>query len=159
MPERKRAKNGTEKSPKRTAAKASKGFTAEERAAMKERSRELKAAARRGTADAEADVLAKIAEMPPPDRAMAERLHAIIKGSAPDLSPRTWYGMPAYAKDGKVVCFFQSAQKFKSRYATLGFSDKAELDDGAMWPTAFALTKLSGAEEKKIRGLVQRAVS
>ena len=133
-----------------------KGFTAEERAAMKERAKELKAA--RGKADGEADVLAKIAEMPKADRVMAERLHAIVKASAPDLSPRTWYGMPAYAKDGKVVCFFQSAQKFKSRYATLGFSDRANLDKDDMWPTSFALKKLSAAEEKKIAALVKKAV-
>jgi uncharacterized protein YdhG (YjbR/CyaY superfamily) len=142
----------------RTAGKASKGFTAEERAAMKERAKEAKAAARGGKADGESDVLAKIAEMPGPDRAKAERLHAIVTASAPDLSPRTWYGMPAYAKDGKVVCFFQSAQKFKSRYATLGFSDEANLDRGAMWPTAFALKDLTAAEEKKIAALVKRAV-
>ena len=126
---------------------------------MKERSRELKAAARAGksAADGERDVLAKIAEMPEPDRAMAERIHAIVKTSAPDLSPKTWYGMPAYAKDGKVVCFFQSAQKFKARYATLGFNDPANLDDGTMWPTAFALTKLTAADEKRIGALVKRA--
>jgi uncharacterized protein YdhG (YjbR/CyaY superfamily) len=141
----------------RKPAKASKGFTPEERAAMKERARELKAATSR--ADGESDVLAKIAEMPESDRVMAERLHAIVKASAPALAPRTWYGMPAYAKDGKVVCFFQSAQKFKSRYATLGFSDAANLDEGAMWPTAFALKKLTAAEEKKIAALVKRAVS
>ena len=130
---------------------------------MKERVQELKAEARRGPrpkkADGESDVLAKIAEMPKPDRAMAERLHAIIKASAPALSPRTWYGMPAYAKDGKVVCFFQSAQKFKTRYATLGFSDKANLDDGALWPTAFALKGLTAAEEARIGALVKKAVS
>src|SRR4051812_26867131 len=125
MAERKPAKTG----------KASKGFTDEERAAMRERARELKTTSRAGKADGESDVLAKIAEMPESDRVMAERLHAIVKANAPDLSPRTWYGMPAYARDGKVVCFFQSAQKFKSRYATLGFSDKANLDEGAMWPT------------------------
>jgi uncharacterized protein YdhG (YjbR/CyaY superfamily) len=140
-----------------------KGFTDEERAAMKERARELKAAARRGPradkADGERAVLAKIAEMPEPDRAMAERLHAIIKASAPDLSPRLWYGMPAYARDGQVVCFFQSAQKFKTRYATLGFSDKANLDEGAMWPTAFALKELTAAEESRIGALVKEAVS
>jgi uncharacterized protein YdhG (YjbR/CyaY superfamily) len=130
-----------------------KRFTAEERAAMRERAKELKA--ERGRADGEADVLAKIAEMPKADRVMAERLHAIVKASAPDLAPRTWYGMPAYAKDGKVVCFFQSAQKFKSRYATLGFSD---LDKDDMWPTSFALKKLSAAEEKKIAALVRKAV-
>ena len=139
----------------------SKGFTDEERAAMKERAKELKAAARRGPraakADGESAVLAKIAEMPGSDRAMAKRLHAIIKASAPDLSPRTWYGMPAYAMDGKVVCFFQSAQKFKSRYATFGFSDTANLDEGAMWPTAFALKKLTAAEEARIGALVKQA--
>jgi hypothetical protein len=124
---------------------------------MRERAREVKAA--RGHADGERDVLAKIAEMPEPDRAMAERLHALIKASAPALSPRTWYGMPAYAKDGKVLCFFQSAQKFKSRYATLGFSDEANLDEGAMWPTSFALKKLTKADEKRIGALVKQAVS
>ena len=138
-------------------AKKAKGFTAEERAAMKERARELKAAA--GKAEGESDVLAKIAEMPEADRAMAQRLHALVKTSAPDLSPRTWYGMPAYAKDGNVVCFFQSAQKFKSRYATLGFSDKANLDDGRMWPTDFALRELTTAEEARIAALVKKAVS
>jgi uncharacterized protein YdhG (YjbR/CyaY superfamily) len=140
---------------KRTAGKSSNGFTDEERAAMKERARELKA----GKADGEGEVLAKIAEMPESDRAMAERLHAIVKASAPALSPRTWYGMPAYAKDGKVVCFFQSAEKFKARYATFGFSDKANLDQGAMWPTSFALKKLTAADEKKIGALVKKAVS
>jgi uncharacterized protein YdhG (YjbR/CyaY superfamily) len=139
-----------------TTTKTSKGFTAEEKAAMRERARELKASASK--ADAERDVLAKIAEMPEADRAMAERLHGLIKESAPTLSPRTWYGMPAYAKDGQVVCFFQSGQKFKTRYATLGFSDKANLDKGAMWPTAFALTELTAAEEKKIAALVKKAV-
>jgi uncharacterized protein YdhG (YjbR/CyaY superfamily) len=162
MAERKSAKKGMQASAKRTTGKASKGFTDEERSAMQERARELKAAGRRSRGasktDGEGDVLAKIAEMPEQDRAMAERLHAIVKASAPDLSPRTWYGMPAYAKDDKVVCFFQSAQKFKTRYATLGFSDKANLDDGAMWPTAFALKKLTAAEEKKIGALVKRAV-
>jgi len=142
---------------------SSKGFTDEERVAMKERARELKTTARRGarggTADGESDVLAKIAEMPEPDRALAERLHALIKAGAPALSPRTWYGMPAYAKDGDVVCFFQSAQKFKSRYATLGFSDKANLDDGDMWPTSFALKELTAAEEARIGALVRQAVS
>ncbi|HUF13698.1 MAG TPA: DUF1801 domain-containing protein [Longimicrobiales bacterium] len=131
-------------------------FTDEERAAMKERGRELKASSRR--ADGESEVLAKIAEMPASDRALAERIHAIVKAGAPDLSPRTWYGMPAYAKDDKVVCFFQSAHKFKSRYATLGFSDKANLDDGAMWPTSFALKELTAAEAARIGALVQRAV-
>jgi uncharacterized protein YdhG (YjbR/CyaY superfamily) len=163
MAESKSAKRGTQRSAKRTTGKASKGFTAEERAAMRERAQELKAAGRRGSragkADGERDLLAKIAEMPAADRAMAERLHAIVKAAAPELSPRTWYGMPAYAKDDKVVCFFQSAAKFKSRYATLGFSDKANLDQGAMWPTAFALTKLTAAEEKKIGALVKKAVS
>ena len=153
----------TEQSARSTAGKAAKGFTDEERAAMRERAQELKAAARRGPragkADAEGDVLAKIAEMPEPDRAMAERLHAIIKKSAPALSPRTWYGMPAYAKDGNVVCFFQSAQKFKTRYATFGFSDKARLDEGAMWPTSFALKELTAAEEAKIVALVKKAVN
>src|SRR6185503_6554398 len=145
-----------------TTNKKSKGFTDEERAAMKERAQELKAEARRGAradrADGESEVLAKIAELAEPDRAMAERLHAIIKTSAPALSPRTWYGMPAYAKDGKVVCFFQSAQKFKTRYATFGFSDKANLDEGAMWPTAFALKELTTAEETRIVALVKKAV-
>jgi uncharacterized protein YdhG (YjbR/CyaY superfamily) len=135
----------------------SKGFTKEERAAMRERARELKAAS--GKADGEAAVLAKIAEMPRADRFIAERLHALIKATAPHLSPRTWYGMPAYAKDGNVVCFFKSADKFKSRYATLGFSDKANLDEGRMWPTDFALKDLTGAEERKIRALVKKAVS
>ena len=165
MAERKAAKKGTQKSAKSTTAikKKSKGFTDEERAAMKERAQELKAQARRGSragkADGESDVLAKIAEMPEPDRVMAERLHALIKASVPALSPRTWYGMPAYAKDGKVVCFFQTAQKFKSRYATFGFSDSANLDKGAMWPTSFALKRLTAAEEKKIGALVKKAVS
>jgi uncharacterized protein YdhG (YjbR/CyaY superfamily) len=163
MAERKQAKKATKQSVKRTTGRGSKGFTDEERAAMRERAQELKAAGRRGPragkADGESDVLAKIAEMPEADRAIAERLHALIKASAPALSPRTWYGMPAYAKDGKVVCFFQSAQKFKTRYATLGFSDKANLDEGAMWPTSFALKRLTAAEEKKIGALVKRAVS
>jgi len=135
-----------------------KGFTDEERAAMRERAREVKAAA--GKADGESDVLAKIAEMPASDRAMAKRLHALVKASAPALSPKTWYGMPAYAnEDGKVVCFFQSAQKFKTRYATFGFSDSANLDKGDMWPTSFALKELTAAEEKKIGALVKKAVS
>ncbi len=141
----------------------SRGFTDDERAAMKERAEELKAEARRGTRtnpdDEEHDALAKIAEMAEPDRAMAKRLHAIIKTSAPALSPKSWYGMPAYAKDGKVVCFFQSAQKFKSRYATFGFSDQANLDEGAMWPTSFALKELTSAEEAKIGALVKKAAS
>ena len=151
-----------QRSAKRTATgKRSERFTDEERAAMKERARELKADARgkKGKADGESDVLAKIGEMVEPDRAMAKRLHSIVKDSAPDLSPRTWYGMPAYAKDGKVVCFFQSAQKFKSRYATFGFSDKANLDEGAMWPTSFALKELTAAEEARIVELVKKAVS
>ena len=148
----------TQKSAKSTTA-----FTDEERVAMKERVQEQKAAARRGPradkADGESAVLAKIAEMPEPDRAMGERLHAVIKASAPALSPKLWYGMPAYAKDGKVVCFFQSAQKFKTRYATFGFSDEANLDEGAMWPTAFALTELTAADEARIGALVKKAVS
>jgi uncharacterized protein YdhG (YjbR/CyaY superfamily) len=138
-------------------AKKSEGFTAEERAAMRERAREQKAEAQK--ADGERAVLAKIAEMQGPDRAIAERLHEIVKASAPELSPKTWYGMPAYAKDGKVVCFFQSAQKFDSRYATFSFSDKANLDEGAMWPTSFALKELTVAEEAMIVALVKRAVS
>src|SRR5215212_3373127 len=144
----------------KASSKKSTGFTAEERAAMKERARELKAEARakKGKADGESDVLAKIAEMEEPDRAMAERLHEIVKDTAPALSPKTWYGMPAYARDGKVVCYFQSGQKFKTRYATLGFSDKANLDDGAMWPTAFALKELTAAEEATIAALVRKAV-
>jgi uncharacterized protein YdhG (YjbR/CyaY superfamily) len=153
------ARKGTQKSGKKTTPKASRGFTDEERAAMKERARELKAAPRADSADGERDVLAKIAEMPERDRAMATRLHAIIKASSPELSPRTWYGMPAYAKDDKVVCFFQSGQKFKTRYATFGFSDKANLDQGAMWPTAFALKELTAAEEATITRLVKKAVS
>ncbi len=140
-----------------------KGFTEAERAAMKARARELKAEARRGSragkADGEGDVLAAIAELPEPDRAMAGRLHAIIKAGAPALSPKTWYGMPAYAKDGKVVCFFQSAQKFKTRYATFGFSDSANLDEGSLWPVAFALKELTAAEEARILALVKKAVS
>jgi hypothetical protein len=157
--------NDTQKAAKSTTAidKKFEGFTDEERAAMKERGQELKAAARRGRradkADGESAVLAKIAEMPEPDRAMAERLHAVIKASAPVLSARLWYGMPAYAKDGKVVCFFQSAQKFNTRYATFGFSDQANLDEGAMWPTAFALTELTAADEARIGALVKKAVS
>ncbi len=153
----------TQKSAQSTSGKASKGFTDEERAAMRERGQELKAASRRGPhaakADGEGDVLAKIAEMPEPDRARAERLHAIIKASAPALSPRTWYGMPAYAKDGNVVCFLQPAQKFKTRYATLGFSDKANLDAGTVWPVAFALKELTAAAEARIGALMKKAVS
>src|SRR4051794_11361927 len=137
-------------------AEKSKGFTAEERAAMKERARELKAA--KNKEEAERDVLAKIAEMPKADRTLAERLHAIVKANAPSLSPKTWYGMPAYANDdGKIVCFFQSADKFKARYATFGFNDAANLDDGAMWPTAFALNELNAADEKRIAALVKKA--
>ena len=158
-------KKETQKSAKIAtgAGKAVKGFTDEERVAMKQRAQELKAEARRGprakTADGEGDVLAKIAEMPEPDRAMAERLHAIVKASAPSLSPRTWYGMPAYAKDGNVVCFFQSAHKFKTRYATFGFSDKANLDEGNVWPVAFALKELSATDEVWIGALVKKAVT
>ena len=146
-----------QKRTKRTTAtrKSSSALTAEERAAMKELVQERKAAAR--GEDGESAVLAKIAEMPEPDRAMAERLHAIVKASVPSLSPRTWYGMPAYAKDGKVLCFFQNAAKFKARHATFGFSDKANLDDGNMWPTYFALKELTSAEEKKIARLVKKA--
>jgi uncharacterized protein YdhG (YjbR/CyaY superfamily) len=150
--------NDTQKSAESTAAtdKKFEGFTDEERGAMKERARELKAAGKK--ADEESALLAKIAEMPESDRAMAERLHAVIKASAPALSPKLWYGMPAYAKDGKVVCFFQSAQKFNTRYATFGFNDTATLDEGAMWPTAFALTELTAAEEARIGALVKKAV-
>ena len=147
MADSKTAKKGTQKS----------GFSAAERAAMKERAQELKAEARK--ADGESALLAKIAEMPKTDRALAERVHAIVKANAPDLIPKTWYGMPAYAKGDKVVCFFQSADKFKSRYATFGFSDQANLDDGAMWPTTFALRKLTAADEKRIAALVKKAVS
>ena len=158
------AKKDTHKSGKITAAprKEPKGFTDEERDAMRERLQEMKASARQGRrankVDGESAVLAKIAALPQPDRILGERLHAIIKASAPALSPKTWYGMPAYAKDGNVVCFFQSGQKFKTRYATLGFSDKANLDEGPMWPTAFALKELTGAEEAKIGALVKKAV-
>jgi len=143
--------------------KAAEGFTNEEKAAMKERAKELKTAPRRGAGtdkpDGESDVLAKIAEMAEPDRAMAERLHAIIKASAPDISPRLWYGMPAYARDGNVLCFFQDARKFKTRYATLGFSDKANLDEGDMWPTTYALTQLTAADEARIGALVKKATA
>src|SRR5437660_3056110 len=163
MAERKPAKKATQQSAKRTTGRASKGFTDEERAAMREHAQELKAASIRGPrackADGESDVLAKIAEMPEPDRAMAERLHAIIKASAPALSTRTWYGMPAYAKDGNVICFFQSAHKFKARYATFGFSDKANLDEGTVWPVAFALKELTAGDEERIGALVKKAVS
>ena len=156
------AQKDTQKSPKSTTAMGKKptGFTDEERAAARERVEEMKAEARRGSrADGESGVLAKIAALPEPDRAMAERLHAIIKANAPVLSPKTWYGMPAYAKDGKIVCFFQSAQKFKSRYATSGFSDEATLDEGAMWPTSFALKDLTDDEAARIGALVKKAVS
>jgi uncharacterized protein YdhG (YjbR/CyaY superfamily) len=162
MAERKpaKAKKGATTAATTATGKASRGFTDEERAAMKERAKELKSEARasKNKAEGERDVLAKIAEMPGPDRAMAKRVHAIVKASAPSLSPKTWYGMPAYAKDGKVVCFFQSADKFKSRYATFGFSDEANLDEGAMWPTSFALKKLTPGEESRIGALVKKAV-
>ena len=152
-------KKATQKSPKSTSAstKKSKGFTDEEKAAMKERAQELKAEARK--ADGESALLAKVAEMPGPDRAMAKRLHEIVKATAPALSPKTWYGMPAYSRDDKVVCFFQSADKFKARYATFGFSPEANLDQGTMWPTSFALKELTPAAEAKIRALVKKAVS
>ena len=158
MAERKPASKDRQKSAKRTTAgdKKYEGFTDEERGAMKERARELKAA---GKADGESIVLAKLAEMPEADRVLGERLHAIIKASAPALSPRTWYGMPAYAKDGKVVCFFTPASKFKERYATFGFNATANLDEGNMWPTSFALTELTAAEEAKIGALMKKAVS
>jgi uncharacterized protein YdhG (YjbR/CyaY superfamily) len=165
MGEKKPAKKHTQKSAKSTTAigKASKGFTDDERAAMRERAQELKSDARpgpgAGKAGEESAVLAKLAAMPAPDRTMGERLHAIIKASAPGLSPKLWYGMPAYTKDGKVVCFFQDAQKFKTRYATLGFSDKATLDEGHMWPTGFALKELTAADEARIALLVKKAVS
>lgn len=156
-------KNDTQKSARSTAATGGKfeGFTAEEKDAMKERAKELKAEARadKDKADGENAVLAKIAEMTEPDRSMAARLHAIIKASAPVLSPKTWYGMPAYARDGKIICFFQSAGKFNARYATLGFNDAAMLDEGAMWPTSFALKELTAADEVKISALVKKAVS
>lgn len=155
-------KKDTQKSAERTTTtnKKSSGFTDEELAAMKERAKEQKAEARakKDKADGESDVLAKIAEMAEPDRTMAERLHALIKASAPDLAPKTWYGMPAYAKDGKIVCFFQSAAKFNTRYATLGFSDTANLDEGALWPVAFALKELTATEEARISALVKKAV-
>ena len=153
MAERKPVKKGTQRST--AARKKSAGFSAEERAAMKERAQELKAEANK--ADGEKALLAKIAEMKGADRTMAKKLHAIVKASAPDLSPKTWYGMPAYAKDGKIVCYFQSAGKFKARYATFGFSDEASLDEGAMWPTSFALKKLTAKEEAKIRALLKKA--
>ena len=154
------ARKATQKSAKSADGKTSKGFTAAERAAMKERVKELKAEERanKDRAAGERDVLAKIAEMPASDRALAKRVHAIVTANAPALSPKTWYGMPAYAKEGKVVCFFQSAEKFDSRYATFGFSDLAKLDEGAMWPTSFALKKLTAADEAKIGALVKKAV-
>ena len=163
MADRKPARKGPAEHAERTGGAASERFTDEERAAMRERAKELKASARRGRraagrADGESDVLAKIAEMPEPDRALAERVHAIITATAPGLSPRTWYGMPAYARDGKVVCFFQGAGKFNTRYATLGFSDQANLDEGSLWPTAFAVKALTAAEEATISALVKRAV-
>jgi uncharacterized protein YdhG (YjbR/CyaY superfamily) len=159
MAEKKPAKKGTQKSAGSTTAtaKPSKGFTDVERAAMRERAQELKRAA--GKAGDESAVLEKIAAMPAPDRTMGERLHAIIKATAPGLSPKLWYGMPAYAKDDKVVCFFQDAKKFKTRYATLGFSDKANLDEGQMWPTSFALKELTAADEARIGALVKKAAS
>ena len=163
MAEKKPARKSTHKTGKRAAAtgKRSRGFTDDERAAMKARARELKAEERvsKNRAEGERAVLAAIEAMTEPDRAMAKRLHAIIEATAPDLWPKTWYGMPAYAKDGKVVCFFQSAHKFKSRYATFGFSDEANLDEGALWPVAFALKELTAAEEARIRALVKKAVS
>lgn len=162
MAERKSATKGTPKSRQGTTVASASGFTAEERAAMRERAREVKAASGRGgasKADGEGDVLGKIAEMQASDRALAERIHAIVKATAPDLSPRTWYGMPAYAKDGNVICFFQSAQKFKSRYATLGFSDKANLDEGSMWAVYFALKELTPETEERICALLKQAVS
>ena len=170
MPEKKAAgqsarAKGAKKSAGSTTAKgdAAAGFTDEEKEAMKERVREMKAEARRGSgadkSDGEGDVLAKIAEMPAPDRAMAERIHALVKAAAPELSSRTWYGMPAYAKDGKVICFFQSAHKFKARYATFGFSDAAHLDDGSVWPTSYAVKELTAADETKIAAIVKKAVS
>ena len=159
MAAKKRAKKGTAESPRRsTTGKGSKGFTDDERAAMRDRVQELKTDGRPGKTDNESAVLAKIAEMPIPDRTLGEKLHAIVKASAPGLSPKLWYGMPAYAKDGNVVCFFQGAQKFKTRYATLGFSDKATLDEGHMWPTAFALRELTAADEARIVALVKKAV-
>ncbi|HEX4896938.1 MAG TPA: DUF1801 domain-containing protein [Candidatus Limnocylindrales bacterium] len=153
--------NATTNSQKRTETATGAGFTADEKAAMRERAREAKAEARRGAdrAAGEKDLLAKIAEMPESDRVMAERIHAIVTATAPGLSPKTWYGMPAYARDGKIVCFFQAADKFKARYATFGFNEDARLDDGAMWPTSWALTKLTAADEKKIAELVKKATS
>jgi len=157
MAQRQAAKKSTKTSAKSAGGKASQGFTAEERAAMRERVKELKSAA--GKEEEKEAVLAKIAAMQGPDRAVAKRVHAIITANAPDLSPKLWYGMPAYARDGKIVCFFQDAQKFKTRYATLGFSDAANLDDGPMWPTTFALKELTAAAESRIAGIVKKAVS
>jgi uncharacterized protein YdhG (YjbR/CyaY superfamily) len=165
MSAKKATKKATKKAATKAASKSAAGFTDDERAAMQERARELKAESRpgagskKGDAAGEADVLAKIAAMPEPDRSLATRIHAVVKESAPELSSRTWYGMPAYARDGKVVCFFQGAQKFKTRYATFGFSDQANLDDGTMWPTSFALKQLTAADEKRISALVKQAVS
>ena len=147
----------TQKSARSSTRKTTRAFSDDEMAAMRERAQEQKTAVRRGKADGESDLLAKIAEMPEADRVMAERIHAVIKASAPSLSPKTWYGMPAYTKDGNIVCFFKSADKFKTRYATLGFSDNANLDEGPMWPTAFALKKLTAADEARIGALVKRA--
>ena len=159
MVEKRPARKATKKPARSTTDNASSGFTEEERAAVRERARELKAArSRTGAADEESAVVAKIAAMAAPDRAMGERLHALIMASAPSLTPRLWYGMPAYAQDGKVVCFFQDARKFKTRYSTLGFSDAAKLDDGQMWPTSFALNDLTEADEARISALVKRAV-
>jgi len=157
MAEKKPGTKATQKSAKSATGRASEAFTDEERAAIKERVRETKAAT--DNADGQSAMLAKIAEMAEPDRAMAKRLHAVIKASAPVLSPKLWYGMPAYAKDGKVVCFFQPAQKFKTRYATFGFNDEAHLDEGTMWPVAFALTKLTAADEARVGALVKKAAS
>jgi uncharacterized protein YdhG (YjbR/CyaY superfamily) len=154
MVEKKPANKSTQRTAKRTAGKGSEGFTAEEKAAMKARARELKA-----QEDGETAVRTSIAAMSPQDRAIAKRLHELIKAAAPDLSPKTWYGMPAYAKEGKVVCFFRNAGKFKERYAMFGFNDSAKLDEGSMWPIAFALTRLTAADEAKIRALVKKAVS
>jgi uncharacterized protein YdhG (YjbR/CyaY superfamily) len=153
------AEQNTKRTAKRASGKASGTFTDEEKAAAQERVREMRRSPRASKADGERDVLEKISEMQEPDRVMAERIHAIVTASAPDLTPRTWYGMPAYAKDGTIVCHFQPAQKFKTRYPTLGFSDKANLDDGTMWPVAYALTKLTKADEAKITALIRQAVS
>ncbi|HTZ73032.1 MAG TPA: DUF1801 domain-containing protein [Candidatus Aquilonibacter sp.] len=159
MARRKSTKASRQKAADSATTARNKGFTDEEKAAMRERVREMKADSHAGKADGENEVLAKLAAMPAPDRAIGERLHTIIKANAPVLSPKTWYGMPAYAKSGQVVCFFQNAQKFKTRYSTLGFSDKANLDDGHMWPTSFALQELTATEEARIIALVKKAVS